>query len=272
MIYCVWYPSGGFGHFINAVLTLHGDNFIRPKKSLEFSKNGDSHNLDLVVPKYSHESWPGGIEFLDDKNYCVLIDNGIDNESTQFKSIFPNSVIIKICYSDRTWPIVARTMIDKAMKSSIEQQLPTDNWNTDEPWARREKYFLFLRDHEFRHAWKSDDDNALYIDKMYEDYDEFLNKLNSTVKINWCKDLWSEWRTANAKYINPIKEAKSVLSNIKIKCSYDLRHITDIWTQSVIYYYIWIEFGVEVPHNDHANWFTNTNDIVIMLDKHGVKI
>ena len=32
------------------------------------------------------------------------------------------------------------------------------------------------------------------------------------------------------------------------------------------------EFGIEVPHNDYADWFTNTNDIVIMLDKHGVKI
>jgi hypothetical protein len=130
MIYCVWYPSGGFGHFINAVLTLHGDNFVRPSNSLKFSKTGDSHNLNLVVPKYLHECWPGGIEFLNDKNYCVLIDNGIDNESTKFKSIFLNSTIIKICYTDRTWPIIARTMIDKAMKSSIEQQLPTDNWDT----------------------------------------------------------------------------------------------------------------------------------------------
>ena len=32
MIYCVQYPSGGFGHFINAILTLHGVEFVRPKK------------------------------------------------------------------------------------------------------------------------------------------------------------------------------------------------------------------------------------------------
>jgi hypothetical protein len=272
MIYCVWYPSGGFGHFINAVLTLHGDNFVRPSKSLEFSKNGNSHNLDLVVPKYLHECWPGGIEFCNDKNYCVLIDNGINNESTQFKYTFPNSTVIKICYTDRTWPIVARTMIDKAMESSIEEQLPTDIWETSEPWAQREKYFLFLRDHSLRHAWKSQEDSAIYIDELYNDYDEFFYTVNSIVKLNWCKDLWSEWRTANAMYIDPIKDAKSVLNYVKMQCSSDLTHITDIWTQAVVYYYIWLEFGIEVPHNDYANWFTNTNDIVIMFDKHGVKI
>ena len=71
MIYCVWYPSGGFGHFINAVLTLHGEDFVSPKNQLIFSKNGDSHNLDLIVPKYKNDHWPGPIEFHDDKNYCV---------------------------------------------------------------------------------------------------------------------------------------------------------------------------------------------------------
>ena len=145
MIYCVWYPSGGFGHFVNAVLTLHGNNFVRPKKLLKFSDSGNSHGLDLVVPKYLHESWPGGIEFLRDKNYCVLVDNGINNESEQFKSTFPDAVTIKICYCKYSWPVVARTMIEKAMSSSIEQQLPIDAWNTDQPWARREKYFLYLR-------------------------------------------------------------------------------------------------------------------------------
>jgi len=143
MIYCVWYPSGGFGHFVNAVLTLHGKNFVRPLKSLEFSKNGNSHSLDLIVPKYLHECWPGGLEFLDNKNYCVLIDNGINNEGDKFKADFPDSTIVKICYSDYSWPVVARAMIEKAMDSSVEEQLSVDAWKTDEPWARREKYFCF---------------------------------------------------------------------------------------------------------------------------------
>ena len=264
MIYCVWYPSGGFGHFVNAVLTLYGDNFVRPKKSLEFSSNGDSHNLDLVVPKYLHECWPGGIEFLDNKNYCVLVDNGINNESEHFKSTFPNSTVIKICYTDHSWPVVARTMINKAMKSSIEEQLSIDEWQTNEPWARREKYFLFLRDHKLRHAWRPSDDYTLYIDNLYSG-EEFFKTLNSIVATEYCSDLWQEWRDANAEYIDPVEIAKRIISDVNMKVRSDLTYITDVWTQAVVYYYIWVEFGVEVPHNDFANFFTNTDQIMELV-------
>lgn len=265
MIYCVWYPSGGFGHFINAVLTLHGDNFIKPKNKLTFSKNGNSHNLDLVVPKYTKDCWPGSIEFLHNKNYCVLIDNGINDESEHFKSTFPNSTVVKICYTDHSWPVVARTMIIKAMRSSIEQQLPIDEWETDEPWACREKYFLFLRDHKLRHAWRPTQDYTLYIDNLYGNCEEFFKTLNSIVPTEHCPALWQEWRDANAEYINPVEIAKRIISDVNMKVPSDLTHITDVWTQAVIYYYIWLEFGVEVPHNDFANFFAGTDQIMELV-------
>lgn len=265
MIYCVWYPSGGFGHFVNAVLTLHGKDFVRPKKKLAFSSNGNSHNLDLVVPKYVKDYYPSGIEFLHNKNYCVLIDNGIDNESDHFKSTFPNSTVVKICYTDYSWPVVACTMINKAMRSSIEQQLPIGEWKTDEPWARREKYFLFLRDHKLRHAWRPTNDYTLFIDTLYGNCDEFFETLNTIVPTEHCPALWQEWRNANVEYINPVEIAKRIMSDVNMKVPSDLTAITDVWTQAVIYYYIWLEFGVEVPHNDFANFFINTDQIMKLV-------
>jgi len=265
MIYCVWYPSGGFGHFISAILTLYGEGFVRPKNQLEFSNNGSSHNLDLITPKYFKDCWPGGIEFLNDKNYCVLVDNGINNQSEQFKYTFPDSKIIKICYSDRSWPVIARTMIEKAMNSSIDKQLTVDRWDTDAVWAQREKYFLFLRDHDLRHAWKSTEDNALYLEELYEDYDEFFNTLHSFAKIEWCEDIWIQWRKSNSIYIDPVLIADRVIKDVIVKCSTDLTHIKDTWTQAVIYYYIWIQFDIEVPHNDFANFFTNTDQIMELV-------
>jgi len=264
MIYCVWYPSGGFGHFINAVLTLHGENFVRPAKSLKFSSTGDSHGLDLVVPKYIHEYWPGGFEFLADKNYSVLIDNGINNQSDKFKYTFPNSTVIKICYTDHSWPIVARTMIDKAMLSNLKEQLPTDCWDTDEPWARREKYFLFLLNHDLRHAWKHTTDHSLYVDNMLS-YETLFSNLNSVVKMKPFDKIWADWRDANSKYIDPIIIGQSVINLVKQKQSQDLTYITDVWTQAVVYYYIYITFGIEVPHNDFANFFSTTNQIIEMV-------
>lgn len=273
MIYCVWYPSGGFGHFINAILSLHGKNFVRPKKQLAFSNNGNSHDLDLVVPKYLHGAWTGTFEFEDKKNYSVLIDNGINDENKQFRFVFPNSTIIKICYTDYTWPVVARTMIDKAMESSLERELPIAVWDTQDLWARREKYFLFLRDHALRSAWKPNGiDFTLKIDDMIE-YADLLIALGSCgIKLDSFNNIWKQWQAANQKYITPIHDAKTIINCVKNNVSFDLEHIIDVWNQAVIYYYIWLEFGIEVPHNNYSNWFANTQEIVIMLNKHGVLV
>lgn len=263
MIYCVWYPSGGFGHFVNAILTLHGDNFVRPKNNLEFSPVGDSHQLDLVAPKYFKNQYVK-FDFLDEKNYCVLVDNGINDEGEQFKQFFPTATTIKICYSDRTWPIVARTLIDKAMRSNIDQELTLDNWDSNEDWARREKYFLFLRDHALRYAWKSTTTTMLFVDDLL-DYNCLFDKLNSVVKIEPFEQLWLSWYSANSKYIEPCKIAQNIISQIKLNQTCDISAIKDIWTQAVVYYYVWIEFGVEVPHNDFCNFFTNTDQIARLV-------
>lgn len=270
MIYCVWYPSGGFGHFINAVLTLRGENFVRPQNSLTFSDTGDSHNLDLVVPKYMHECWPGGIEFRNDKNYCVLIDNGINNETSKFRNTFPKAVVIKVCYSDYSWPVVARTMIDKAMVSSIDEQLSTEIWNTSGPWARREKYFLYLRDHNLRHAWRIFEKHDLptmeiNVSDLYFSYKDCFETLNDIEEMEPFEDLWTEWRSANAKYIDPLEIAAQVLREVSSKEIKDLTYITDVWTQAVIYYFIWLKFDIEVPHNDFADFFTSTKQIIDLV-------
>jgi len=157
-------------------------------------------------------------------------------------------------------------MIEKTMKSSIDKQLPTDNWDTSAPWAQREKYFLFLRDHDLRHAWRSTDDSALYIEELYENYDEFFNIVNSFVKIEQCEDLWMQWRKSNAVYIDPVVIAKNIVGDVLAKWSTDLTHIKDVWTQAVVYYYIWLKFGIEVPHNDFADFFSNTKQIIELVE------
>jgi len=264
MIYCVWYPSGGFGHFLNGVLTLYGENFVRPQGTLNFSPNGNSHNLDVVVPKYFHNHWPHEFEFDKNKNYSVLIDNGINNESEAFKTTFPNATVIKICYTDHSWPVVARTMIDKAMESTIELELPTDEWDVDEPFSRREKYFLFLRDHQLKNAWRPQDKNFINVEHLF-DYNNFYSRLNKFVEIACFRDIWHQWRTANSEYIDTVETANVAMQHIKNKQTFNLRQITDVWDQAVIYYYFWLEFGVEVPHNDFANWIDSTDQLRALL-------
>lgn len=275
MIYCIWYPSGGFGHFVNAIISLYGKNFAKADHGeLKFSATGDSHRYALAAPKYFHDPADYNFEFDQNKNYTVLIDNGINNQTDRFKSFFPQATTIKICYSDHSWPIVAKTMIEKAMAVSMESQVDIDSnlWTDNGQWAYREKYFLFLRDHELRYAWKPNStDTSLYVDDLL-DYQQFCLKLQTLGEIESFKDDWHVWRDANKKYIDPISIAESVVSSITNQQLLPLDNITDTWTQAVIYYYIWLKYNFEVPHNDYSEWFTNTTDIVRMLKHYKIII
>ncbi len=267
MIYCVWYPSGGFGHFINGVLTLHGKGFKRPTNDLKFSENGNSHGLNLVAPKYT----PGyHYQFDSDYNYSVLIDQGINSTSRDFMLEFPDARFIKVCYTDSSWPVVAKTMIDKAMKSSLEIEVAVDPdlWTSTNPWTQREKYFLFLRDHALRTAWRPEVGvDCVVVDSLL-DYSKFKHTIECTgIELSEFKSVWNNWYTHNERYFVPIIVAEQILDKIKHREAFDLNHITDVWTQAVIYYYLWTEFGKEVPHNDFENFFSNVDQITQWLDR-----
>ena len=150
------------------------------------------------------------------------------------------------------------------MGSSIEEQLPVDNWDSDNSWACREKYFLFLRDHNLRHAWKPTNDHTVYVNDLF-DYAQFFDKLNSFTKVKHFKELWHQWRKANAQYLDPIKTADTIISNVLSNQSYNTTCITDVWTQAVVYYYIWLKFGIEVPHNDFVDFFSDTKQITELV-------
>lgn len=262
-VYCIWYPSGGFGHYINAIVSLFGEKFARPNNSLEFSSDGNSHSLQLVAPVYFHDPKEYSFEFSNDLNYSVLIDNGINNEGTRFKEFFPGAKIVKICYTDFSWPVVAQTMIVKAMSRPIAAELPvdSDNWNSNEDWVVREKYFLFLKDHQLRHAWRPDQiSTALMIEDLL-DYQKLRQKLS--INLNDFDVLHHSWWEKNAQYYQPVLTAKKILNG-------EFVPVTDIWTQAVVYYQIWCKYGVEVPHNNYSNWFESYEDIVTMLNKLGV--
>ena len=266
MIYCVWYPSGGFGHFINGILTLYGKKFKRPNNNIKFSLTGDSHSLDLVAPKYTATTTNYNYEFDLNYNYSVLVDLGINSDNSNFMLAFSKAKIIKMCYTDTSWPVVAMTMINKAMKSTIESEVPVDSvlWNSNEAWARREKYFLFLRDHHLRNAWPIETDSnikCITIDLLVN-YIKLKDALEDAgPELSNFEDIWNKWYLHNKKYFVPILQAKQVLEKIKNSEDFDLTNFTDVWTQAVIYYFIWLEWDKEVPHNDFANFFSNTSQI-----------
>lgn len=262
MIYCIWYPSGGFGHFVNSILNYYGKGFVRPKQHIKFSKNGNSHDVDYVAPCYRNNQDSYRFEFDSNCNYSLVVDNGINNEGKKFFKFFPNAKIIKMCYDDSTWPLIAHTMIIKALKSNLETELTVDStiWNTSQDWVKREKYFLFLRDHPLRNAWKPDNwSSALHINDLL-DYQTMHSALTDFgIKLESFHSIWTEWRDANKPYIEPVSNAIDMINGKWHK-------LNDIWSQSVFYYFIWLNYNIEVPHNDFENFFEDQKQYQSWLD------
>jgi len=276
MIYCVWYPGGGFGHFVNAILTLYGEGFARTsQQNFDFDTKGTSHSLKLVAPKYFHEPSEYNFAFDPEQNYSVLIDNGNHNESIRFLSFFPDAQVIKIYYSDWSWPIIAYTMLDKTSpKMSLESELSLQNdWPVNENWAVREKYFLYLRDHDLRSRWRSSDAmHNLDVADMLT-YSNFESKLQSFgIKVDRFQSLWRRWFGANQSYLEPVLYARKIIQSLQTGKTSDLCSMKNTWTQAVMYYFLWLTYNVEVPHNDYKEWFTSTKDIVKMLEYQGVSV
>lgn len=272
-IWCVWYPSGGFGHFINTVLTHHGIDFVRPfDTQYKFSSTGDSHTNELVAPKFLHNPTNYKFNFSEtNKQYSVLVDNGINDQSKNFINTFPLAKIIKVCYSSTTWPIVAATAVYKAMESNFDSELAVDAdcWPCLDAWAQREKYFLFLSGHRCRSLWNTDTHcHNLLIDDLLE-YDVFCHRLGKHgIRLTDFHELWKTWLVHNQKYIEPVIFAKKVIDAIDQDQTMDLLSCQDLWTQAVVNYLIWDRFSYTVPANDFANWFSNTDQITALLKHH----
>ena len=267
MIYCIWYPSGGFGHFVNAVLTLHGKNFQRSTDTkAQSGKNGNFHSFKLAVPTYLHDPEKYHFNFDQSKNYSVLIDNGIANETELFRNIFQDSQTIKICYSNFSWPIVAKTMIIKALYLDFEKTIQPDdlNWKSHDNWALREKYFLYLKDHYLRNKWKPNNDHNLMIDDMLE-YQLFQQKLTQfNIDVDNFFPLWHDWMTSNIEYIQPVLTAQHIIKSLTRNISMEITGLS-LWTQAVVNYFIWLTFNYEIPANDFSAWFENTQQIKNLL-------
>lgn len=266
MIYAIWYPSGGFGHFINAFVSYHGHDFCRPLEQFHTSSNGNSHGVPLVLPKYSKREQTNFVLPKIDPavNYSLLIDNGINDESIDFIDQLPDCKVIKICYDDLSWPIIAKTHVVKAMSKNFDGHIAVDSDKWQEPlkWAKREKFFLYLRDHDLRHCWRPDTRfHTLNISDLYtyQKLEKTLAQLG--ISIEQAEPTWMQWHKANFDYLSPVFQAKDVIDHVKKSQNFDLTEITDVWAQAVIYYYLWLEFSREVPHNSFRNFFVDTHQI-----------
>ena len=91
------------------------------------------------------------------------------------------------------------------MSTNFDQEVAIDcnKWNTTAIWAQREKYFLFLRDHPLRLAWRHDVDcDNIDIDDMLN-YEKFYKKIIAIgIDIDAFQPLWTQWYQSNKNILN----------------------------------------------------------------------
>jgi hypothetical protein len=283
-IVSIQYPSGGFGHFVHAILSSYGAGFQGNAVDYKFGPGGNSHAFPLMLPKYYNktfniEKYQKRLDKLTTAFATLLIDSGIDNDSDEYRSLIQPDLTIQISYDDWSWPLLARMFYTRCMSAVRNKKQIIDDWvkpciegwNTpDAIWAQREKFFLYLRDHHFRHMWKPKHNSLIIPIEHILNYNSLYNSLNSLVEVSEFKDLYQNWYNTNEQYFNFYNDAKNIIHNVD--SDLDIKHITDVFTQSTVYYYIWLKYNFEVPHNDYASWFTNTKDIAKMLNDHGVTV
>jgi len=282
------YPSGGYGYYFTRLINSFVTNVVQTADLFEFDQLGTSHLLPLVAGDIHHEQNRNLYSVNDcyqhdiDQQKYILIPYcpGIQNDTTTNLEVnFPNAKIARLCYYDNTWPLVFQNCITKAVVGTLGTDVEFDDkrFGSSENWARRENFDLMFAHHHYRNMWKTHEHvQFLNIDifdlltnpqHCLAQVADFIN--GTTTNLDLLPTRHQQFLNANPNTVRHFEILHTVES---LKIEKDLTHITNLYQQAVINFYIQTKFNFIIPPNDYADWFTNTKEIVTMLKDHGVDI
>jgi hypothetical protein len=280
------YPSGGFGFYVARLINQHINGVIKTPDSLEFDALGTSHLLETatitigpvnrptwelhVYPEYQNQYKLGQYPVIP---ACPGINFGSGNLNKQF----PN--ITTIYYNDDTWPLVFYNCIYKAKQGDIvlDVSFNSNAFGSTDNWALRENYTLMLASSELRNQWSINSNNlslSISVTEIIKNPKAVIKNIakHYGLKVNsfdGLGDLHNKFLKSNPQ-INLHFSIIHAVENLNLL--QDLGFVNSIYWQAVFNFYIQQKYQIEIPVNDYANWFTNTKDVVIMLNNLGVNI
>jgi hypothetical protein len=95
----------------------------------------------------------------------------------------------------------------------------------------------------------------------------FIN--GSTEQLDTLPTRHQQFLAANPNTIRHL-EILNLIENLQTDT--DLQYLNQLYQQAVLNFYIQLKFNFVIPTNDYSDWFTNTSDIVKMIETHGVKV
>ena len=282
------YPSGGYGFYLARLINSFVTNVVRTPDLFLFDHLGTSHALPLVAGEIHAEQnrTLRGVDIeykkaIDQQKYIIIpYCPGIQNDSTDdLKKNFTHAKIIRLCYNDDTWPLVFQNCIVKAGTGTLEDNVEFDSkkFGSAENWARRENFSLICEHHYYRNMWKEyQHEKFLNIDifKLLTNPRQCLVQIADFIKGTVIESSLLPVRHQQFFDANPNTlmhlEILHIVDSIGIE--QDLTHISHLYHQAVLNFYIQLKYNFVIPANDYANWFTNTKEIVTMLKNHGIYV
>lgn len=273
----IQYPPGGFGFYIARLINSFVTNVVQTPDQFEFDRVGSSHLLPLVAGDIEYQR---SRDLYDpDPQYWPAIQAGqfvviphcpgmADDSLNRALTTFPRARILRVVYHDSAWPLVFQNCIIKAKLGTLENDVAFDHerYGSDADWAVRENYTLVLQGHDFRHLWKPYQAHNVYNLDVYTLLTnpaaalEFIAEIVGG-QVHDIQDLPQRHQQFLSLNQNTADHLEIYSLATTLPPAIDLTHITDIYQQAVFNFYVQTEFKIEIPVNDYANWFQNTDQV-----------
>lgn len=277
----IHYPSGGFGHYMNALLTTCSHEFHVPSADVEFSSSGDSHAFELNAAKWTRDletyvfepaEWAQGSH----KRHIVLVDLGIDNDShSTVRTRFPNNQLIRMCI-DRD----ARSIVNQTCRFKAERQEEFD-FLADNDWERREEvskmyhycdsnpdYYL----NNFQPVVNDDLVLNLPISWLFFNFEPLLKRIESFLDIYIHREkanaLHQQFMQGNSRYAQAVVWSRTVMNSLNSGGNTSLDSCSNLHDQGFINYVLEQHYELkEIPPWDYRDWFKNTEQIAQAIER-----
>lgn len=278
----IQYPSGGYGFYLTRLINRCISGVVKVQDNFNFDKIGTSHSLPLV---YGHVHFNRDRHFdIQSANliyhdsilqghyvlvpYCPGINDDMISRTLDF---YPKCRIVRLCYDDRTWPLVFYNAITKALNKDINSEVffDRDRFGSDSDWAKRENFTLLFKSHALRHQWKPVADRrvcnidifSLLVDtkKTIETITEFIGQPADAINTPDVLAKHQCFLVANPAATLHLKILK-LLDNLT--ADQDLEWIKELFWQAVVNFYIEEQYDIAIKVNEHPDWFRTTGDLI----------
>ena len=266
MLVCVDYPSGGFGHFIAALLSRSFDSVFDRGGEFLLDSKGTSHQYPLHYSKWRHRdpSFELQPKFdFGDKHSVLLVDSGFDNSSDVIFSKIEAPFIIRLCIDDR-----AKSIVHQTCKIKAENSLFNLNGND---WEERELFTLTYHHIDNNHDYylntfsPGSDFFEINISDLFFNFESVKHRLaevfgqpNNNIDLMHQQMVQSNIDFIKAeKLVNSFEQSKPINWN-----EYSIHE------QGFFNYWIEKTHNIEIPVFDYKDWFSSYEDVHELLTKY----